>query len=450
MRPYFPRSAAPHGSVCRSPRQMVTKHGQGRRELLVNALGRLFSSRLALSLDSISDGHGNPDVIKSRYRMKLAYVTTYDPLDVHAWSGLGMNIKTALEHANIQIECIGNLRDDLRLFYALKRLYLTRVRKLAYFREREITVAKSYARQVEVALEHTTADVVFSPGTTPIAYLRTKKPIVFWTDATFAGMVDFYPEWTNLHPQTRLNGNNMEQAALSRCRLAIYSSDWAARTAIENYEVDPAKVHVVPFGANIQENVSISAVLADVSRREISPCKLLFVGVDWKRKGGDYAVQVAQELRSRGLDAELEVVGCIPPAGLPSFVTSHGFLSKNDKGQRDMLYRLYRQSHFFILPSRAECAAVVLAEANAFGLPVVATDVGGITTIVNGKNGRSFSPSNFVKECVEFILQTYSPRSTYEQLCLSSFEEYRTRLNWDVAGKAVAKLITGCGLAPEI
>ena len=34
--------------------------------------------------------------------------------------------------------------------------------------------------------------------------------------------------------------------------LALFSSDWAARGAIELYGADKNKVKVVPFGANIQ------------------------------------------------------------------------------------------------------------------------------------------------------------------------------------------------------
>ena len=104
---------------------------------------------------------------------------------------------------------------------------------------------------MEIVLTTISSDVVFSPGTIPIAYLRTEKPIVFWKDSTFAGMIDFYSEFSNLCTEIIENKNKMEQLALSKCRLAIYSSKWVASTATQNYDVDPAKVKVVLFGANI-------------------------------------------------------------------------------------------------------------------------------------------------------------------------------------------------------
>lgn len=104
---------------------------------------------------------------------------------------------------------------------------------------------------MRTAISTANVDVVFSPGTIPIAHLKTNYPIVFWADATFAGMIDFYPSFSNLCSRSIRDGNRMEQAALSKCSLAIYSSEWAAKTALDNYDVNPQKVKVVPFGANI-------------------------------------------------------------------------------------------------------------------------------------------------------------------------------------------------------
>ena len=70
-------------------------------------------------------------------------------------------------------------------------------------------------------------------------------------------MLNFYPEFSNLCNETIRNGNGMEQAALSNCELAIYSSEWAAASAINNYQVDREKIKVVPYGANLSCTLSI-------------------------------------------------------------------------------------------------------------------------------------------------------------------------------------------------
>jgi glycosyltransferase involved in cell wall biosynthesis len=307
-----------------------------------------------------------------------------------------------------------------------------------------MTIA-NYASQIEKALTSTPYDVVFSPGTIPIAHLKTHKPIVIWTDATFAGLLDFYFSSNSICNESIKNGHKMEQMALSNCRMAIYSSEWAANTALKNYDVSPEKVKVVPFGANINCERSSQDIRRLALQKSDVICKLLFLGVDWYRKGGDMAVAVAKSLIKRGIRTELHDAGCDPPGSLPHFVHRHGFLSKKTKEGSEKLDALLSESHFLILPSRAECAAIVFCEASSYGLPSLATDVGGITTFVrNGRNGRTFSLDESPEKYCDYIETLMSSRELYAALALSSFLEYSERLNWATAGQQVHKLITKC------
>jgi Glycosyltransferase len=263
-------------------------------------------------------------------------------------------------------------------------------------------------------------------------------------------MIDFYPEFSNLSEETIKNGNAMEQAALANCKLAIYASDWAAKTAYDNYDVDRKKIKVVPLGANLDSYPIAKDIKQAIALRNFDTCKLLLVGVEWNRKGGDIALSVAEILNKRGLITELHVVGCQPPPNVPAFVKTYGFLSKNNQQQNELLSYLYKTSTFFILPSRAECSAIVLAEASAFGLPAVATNVGGTSTVVrNGTNGRTFEIDTFSEECATFILETMSSRETYQKLCLSSLVEATNRLNWRAAAASVINLIESSGILKQ-
>jgi glycosyltransferase involved in cell wall biosynthesis len=374
--------------------------------------------------------------------MKMAYVTSYDAADPLAWSGTSANILRALENCGLESRAIGNLRDRSSLLSKLKSVAYARLLAKTYLGGREPAFAEFYADQVDRALSATGCDIVFSPGTTPIAYLKTAKPTVFWADATFAGMVGFYPGYSNLCRESVRSGNQVEQAALSRCRLAIYCSDWAATTALENYDVDPGKVKVVPFGANIDCQRTESDIRSGLAGKEFGVCKLLFLGVEWFRKGGDVALKVAETLNHRGLQTELHVVGCQPPVAVPSFVKLHGFVSKTtDQGKR-LLDQLMAEAHFLILPSRAECFGVVFAEASSFGVPSLAARVGGIPSAVrDGVNGQTFGVAAGHQPYCDYIESLMASRREYERLALSSFGEYSGRLNWSVAGRKVHDLV---------
>jgi len=377
--------------------------------------------------------------------MKIAYVTTYDALNIKNWSGLGYYISKSLKNHSISIEYIHSLKEKHLLLYKSKNILYKYLFRKRYFQNREPVILKDYARQVNTKLLGHNIDIVFSPGTIPIAYLGCKQPIVFWTDATFSGMIDFYPNWENLSKETIRCGNIMEKSALNRCKLAIYSSEWAAKTAINYYKVDPHKVKVVPFGANIECNRNFKDIKEIINTRHSNKCKLLFLGVDWLRKGGDIALKVAEELNKSGLKTELTIVGCQPNIDKPinNFVKNLGFINKTTKKGRSKINSLLAESHFLILPSRAEAFGIVFCEANSFGVPCISTNVGGIPTVIkDGLNGKKFpKDANIVDYCA-YISNLFFNYSEYKKLALSSFNEYQSRLNWTVAGQNVKKYLT--------
>jgi glycosyltransferase involved in cell wall biosynthesis len=282
----------------------------------------------------------------------------------------------------------------------------------------------------------------------PISYLECKQPIVLWTDATFAAAIDFYPQYF----RNRISAESIaelianEGSALRRCRLAIFWSEWAARGAIEHYQLDPSRVKVVPVGPNIESTRNLDDIRRIIDSRSQDRCKLLFLGVDWFRKGGDIAIQVASELNKAGLPTELSIVGCEPicTEPLPGFVRTLGHISNATQDGARRLSQLFSESHFLILPTRADSFGIVFCEASSYGMPSLSTDVGGIPTAIrNDINGRTFDRSSGATVYCEIITGLFSNYSRYKDLAMSSFHEYETRLNWDVAGKAVKNLLQG-------
>jgi glycosyltransferase involved in cell wall biosynthesis len=376
--------------------------------------------------------------------MKVAFLTTYDASDPHAWSGSAQYILRALRASNLDTAVIDNLSAGraLTFYQRAKTVAYRRLLARTYQRERAPSVARRYAAHAERSLRDAGCDVVFSPGTLPIACLETDKPIAFWTDASFAGMLGFYPSFSNFCAETVRSGNRLEQQALSRASVAIYSSEWAAATALRHYDVDPAKIKVVPFGANVDCRRSSADIEQIAAARRDDVCRLLLVGVDWARKGGDMALAVATLLNRRGIPTELHVVGCRPPFEPPPFVTLHGFVSKASEAGRARLDALMSSAHFLVVPSRAECFGVVFAEASSFGLPSLATRTGGVCSAVrDGRNGMTFELDTEPQAYCDYIEAMLSDPAAYLQLCRSAYVEYAERLNWGAAGRRVRELL---------
>ncbi|HTI90822.1 MAG TPA: glycosyltransferase family 4 protein [Puia sp.] len=375
--------------------------------------------------------------------MKIAYVTTYDARDVHNWSGTGYNLAHSLMQEDAEMDFIGNLHSPFEKLTKIKRLFYNKVLGKRYQHQRDPWVAKSFADQVSSRLS-ASANCILSPGSVAIARVQSKIPKVFYTDATFAGMLGFYEDYTNLCSETVRHGHKLEQEALSSCAMAVYSSDWAAQTAIEHYDVDPSKVKVVPFGANIECNRSLADIKRIISKRPKDTCKLLFLGVDWIRKGGPLVLEIAERLNKAGLKTELHIAGLVtlPVADLPEYVIDHGFISKSTPEGRAKLEGLIADSHFLLLPANAEAYGLVLCEANSFGVADIASNVGGIPTIVRDDvNGRTFPLGTPAADYALYIANLFSNYEEYERMALSSFHEFQQRLNWKVAGKKLMGLL---------
>jgi glycosyltransferase involved in cell wall biosynthesis len=373
--------------------------------------------------------------------MNVTYLTEYDATNIHKFSGLGYYIGRSLENQGCKIDYITLPKKNKRFIFIIKLLYYKLLGK-SYDVNREPYISKHYALIVNKLLNSNT-DIIFSPGTLPVALLKTNVPVVIYTDACFAGMINFYKYFTNMPEETIRNGNLLEQSALSNCTMAIFSSSWAAESAIKNYQILKSKVFVVPFGANIESNLNEEAILEIIERKSTGIIKLLFLGVDWERKGGDVALETSIILNASGFRTELHIVGSeMPGVEFPSFVVNHGFVSKSTKGGRDLLNDLLMNSHFLILPTKADCTPVVYSEANSFGLPCLTTNVGGIPSIIeSGVNGKTFLIGESPLSYVEYICEMVRDREAYNHLCMSSFKQYKNRLNWSTSGKELVRLL---------
>ena len=368
--------------------------------------------------------------------LRLAFVTTYDAKSVRSWSGIPYHMARALLREGVALEYIGPLEARIgRLSRGRARLC---GRNGAYLYDRDPGVLRHYARQVEAQLASLEVDAVFSPGSIPIASLNTRLPIVTWADATFGAMVDYY--FFGLCGESIRAGNRMERAALARAGAALYASAWAADSAIKDQAADPAKVHVVPFGANLNDEPTRAEVTALVEKRPRHECRLLFIGVDWLRKGGDLALAVASKLVESGIPTKLTVVGCqAPDVPASELIDCLGFIDKSTPAGEATITRLLGESHFLCLPSRAECFGVVFCEASAYGVPSVSVRTGGIgSAVTHGANGYLFDRDGFVESAAQSIARCMDNYDdVYTPLAMASYEEYCSRLNWTTSTKVL-------------
>jgi glycosyltransferase involved in cell wall biosynthesis len=384
--------------------------------------------------------------------MKITLITEYDLSDRDTYSGTAYWIPAALKSAGIELDCLQvtlpeKLLPPLEEAALRCKQFFSRWSKDGYFKPEILTRRAEYiAETLKARVANLDSDVILT-ALTPLsaAYLQAKQPIVYWSDFIYSALAGFYPDRRLHHVDIRWDGHLVTDACLMNAKLLIFSSHWAARAAVELHGITKNKIHVIPFGPNIEVDHDEEVIKSFIQQRKSNTIKLLFIGTDWFRKGGDIVLNTAKRLHEMGHDVEVTLVGSKPrDEVLPPYVNYIRFLSKNTPFGLQKIKELYRQSHFLFVPSRAEAFGIVFCEASAFGLPSITTYVGGIGDVVkDGVNGMTFSLETQIDEVCSYIVSTLNDADKYAALCLSSFNEYKTRLNWETAGRQVKELIQG-------
>ncbi|MGP8022618.1 MAG: glycosyltransferase family 4 protein [Methanobacterium sp.] len=375
-------------------------------------------------------------------RLKIAFLTATNPRDKKSRSGTLYYMGQALQKHCGDVYYLGPLDTKMENLTKWFNDISIKLFKKNYSYEHSILLSRSYARIIKHKLREESFDLIFAPvASTEIVFLNTEIPIVYTSDSTFALNSDYYPDYFSKQiVLSKMEGDYIEKSAIRKADLILYPSSWAAHSAIKDYKSDKSKVYIIPFGANIDESPSKKIIM---DKKKSGNCKLLFLGVDWKRKGGEIAFETLLELETMGFIAELTVCGCIPPKKcVHDRMTVIPFLDKNDKVQSKELNNLFLKSDFLLLPTRSEAYGVVFCEANAFGLPVITTDTGGVSSVIeSGKNGFMLPINAKGIDYAKLIKDIYQDDEKYYGLVLSSRETFEEKLNWDSWAKTVCKLI---------
>ena len=165
--------------------------------------------------------------------------------------------------------------------------------------------------------------------------------------------------------------------------LAIFPwSHWAAESLERRYGVDPARLHVIPPGVDL-------ARWTFPPRTEDGPTRILFVGGDFYRKGGDLLLEWADRTALDGWQLDLVTRDPVQTAN-PRVRVHHG-LTPNSPGLR----QLYAEANVFALPTRGDCYSIASVEAMAAGLPVILSEIGGTGDILrDGETGFVIRPGD--------------------------------------------------------
>jgi glycosyltransferase involved in cell wall biosynthesis len=373
---------------------------------------------------------------------KVCVVASDDPSNIKLWSGTPYHMVQALagEFENLVV-----IKKPYSEFFIAARSLFGRVAsklslKNIWF-EYIPGVAWWGARSTVKQIREINPDVVVVIAYCPLSGVLSKYfPTIHISDATFCLMDGYYESFTRLPAVCKANGEALERTAVTASKLSLLSSAWAADSAISHYGGTADQVHFIPWGCNFLTDPNEGEA---IDLFDSKTCHLLFIGMDWERKGGSLAVATVEVLRARGFDAKLHVVGTAPADAVSSEgIEYHGVLSKANEAQRTELREIMLRSAFLFLPTRQDCTPMVFSEGNAFGMPGITTDTGGVSSVVvEGVNGHLLPLTAGPKEYADLIEAAWVDQGKYIALRKSSRRQYEQVLNWKTWARQSATLI---------
>jgi glycosyltransferase involved in cell wall biosynthesis len=265
----------------------------------------------------------------------------------------------------------------------------------------------------------------------------------FYIDATTKQVFEDYGAGRRIGEHVKREALRREQLAYRQAGVVICMCQWAADSVIQDYGIDPAKVHVVVGGANI-DDASLSQVadgtVAPPAPTPEHPLRLGFLGKDWERKGGPFLLGLADALAACGIPTSIRAIGP-DPATLPAHprLQPLGFISK--KTALAKFVGELRSWHFGTLFSEAEASPRSNLECLRLGVPVIAHAVGGIaSTLPDDGCGKLFSADpkpNDVATWIAARLDPYEAYVTWRAELGGRAEEF----TWKLAVRQLAPLL---------
>jgi glycosyltransferase involved in cell wall biosynthesis len=267
---------------------------------------------------------------------------------------------------------------------------------------------------------------IFAPGINP-----THRTYILHTDNTYKISERMYPIWAPLRGKQREGWLAQERAVYQNAAFLFPRTEMLRQSFIKDYGCDPARVIVVGYGA--------SFTASTVADRSYDAQTALFVGYDFRRKGGEVLLAAWPEVRRQLPKARLKIVG--PklqqlPGDLPDGVELLG--SVKDRFQ---LGALYKEATVFVMASLFEPSGNVYLEAMGHGTPVIASDCEPMPEIIDNGNTGLLVPPSDPQALANALVTVLSDPKRAKVLGNNAYERVKNYFTWDLVVERMAPYI---------
>lgn len=235
-------------------------------------------------------------------------------------------------------------------------------------------------------------------------------------------------EWKDLQ--------NLMKHIVNKVDLTVALSDAMREYVLSHYDVDSRKVVVVPPGGRV--------FLDEYTKRPLPP-KVVYAGIVSYRKHVDLFVRSMPHVKNKISDVEFYITKkgdlLVHIQKLARHLKMHPtyFWFKDF----EKALKFLSSCHIGVLPSTNDVSARISMPSKLFdylsvGLPVVANDVGGWTSIIKDNNCGKVTLDNS-QDFAEGISEMLDAPEEIDKCGRRGIELIRNRYNWDVSATSLVK-----------
>jgi glycosyltransferase involved in cell wall biosynthesis len=276
-----------------------------------------------------------------------------------------------------------------------------------------------YANQVDVVLQH---------GAIFHAHTPDGPPVVIYTDFTYR-LAQREDDWRNPFASAAESErwNNLEHEAYHHATMVLTRSDYTRQSLLDDYGMPPERVVTVGGGVNFEQ-------LPPAASLHPTP-RVLFIGKDFERKGGDLLLAAFARAREHVPNAELWLVTS------KEDVSGPGVRRIAPTYDRAAIAALYHDSSVFAMPSRCETWGDVFLEAMAYGLPCIGANRDAMPEIIqHGETGFVVEPDD-VESLAHYLKLLLSNGGERQRMGAGGFQRVNESFTWPAVVQRMLPLL---------
>jgi alpha-maltose-1-phosphate synthase len=359
-----------------------------------------------------------------------------DPYSVHAWSGISSHLVKALDAASRLDRAIGvavprakTILLQIKNFHLAREAWRTHYYFDPAYRKALTRAAARFSVNGGQLLQigHMFSLPEAFPGKFCVSYhdgnLAEKLKSGFGLEQVSRGRID--------------EALRYEEEIAGQMTAIFTFSEYLRQSFISDYHVPGERVINVGAGINLTECPALDP------HKEYSTPNVLFIGIEFVRKGGPQLIGAFHRVRERFPAAQLHIVGPAKLEEMGPGIVFHGRLSKSDPAQKLKLETLFRQSVLFVLPSLYEPFGIAPLEAMLYQIPCLVTDAWALREIVRPGINGDLAEKGSIDDLANKMVQLLSAREKLADMGYRGREMVIQNFTWPAVVRRISNALIG-------